>query len=930
MKNALGSLLHQIKLPVIAAGIIITVFSCNQPAVKYSSAGEAMEENPSARRKWERQMLADPATGEIPENIRARELAFSATLPVQQSHHKKDGEADWRSRGPWNLGGRTRAIAIDATNENILFAAGVSGGIWRSVNGGQSWNRVTKPNQLANITCIVQDTRKDKTHTWYAGTGELIGNSASGNSAFYLGDGILKSTDGGLNWQSLASTVSGKPQTLSKNFNLVSNIVINTAMDTGDVLFASTYGSVYRSDNGGEKWTEVRGSIGLNTPSVYTSVAMTSKGEVYATLSSDGTHKGIWRSTDGKTWTNITPAGFAAKYNRIEIGIDPSNENNVYFLGYTPNYGKRSVDFRGKEDWASFWIYTYISGDGNASGGKWEDRSQNLPDFGGYFGNFNTQTGYNMYVRVKPGSPNTIYLGSTNLWRSTDGFTSTKNTSWIGGYAINTSFPNYEMYPNQHPDQHNLIFYPSDPKKMIAACDGGVFRTDDNLASNVAWSSLNNGYLTSQFYTVAIDHATPLNDEILGGLQDNGTYFTRSGNLTTDWSMPGDGDGSFCAIADGRTDYYTSKQNGKTYHVKLDANGKTVKWGRVDPFGAKVSQFINPFTLDPNNQKRMYLVANHKIWKNDDVTQIPLHDKLDTVPVTTGWEMLQTQIDTTQEIASIAISRKTANRLYYGTVNGKLYRIDNASANSTMAKDITSTLFPRNAYLHNITIDPENADKVIAVFSNYNVQSIFYSTNGGTSWVAVSGNLEQFSNGTGNGPSCRWAAILPVKDKRAYFIATSTGLYSTDSLQGAKTIWTLQSPEGIGNTVCTMIDSRPSDGLVVVATHGNGAYSANINYTYQVTGLQEKQANKLSAKAVNIYPNPMRGQAKVSLQLEKPQNVTIDVIDEQGRLLANICNRNLEAGNNILELRNQHWRNGMYYLRISGTNNIVTKAFLIQ
>lgn len=238
--------------------------------------------------------------------------------------------------------------------------------------------------------------------------------------------------------------------------------------------------------------------------------------------------------------------------------------------------------------------------------------------------------------------------------------------------------------------------------------------------------------------------------------------------------------------------------------------------------------------------------------------------------------------------------------------------------------------FPRNAYINNITVDPDNADKIIAVFSNYNVQSIFYSTNGGTTWVTVSGNLEQFANGSGNGPSCRWAAILPVKDKHAYFIATSTGLYSTDTLQGTKTLWTLQSPEGIGNTVCTMIDSRPVDGLVVVGTHGNGAYSSYINHPYQITGLEENTSHNLSAKAVNIYPNPMREQAKISITLLHAQTVNIDVVDEQGRLLANICNRKLDAGNNIITLQNLNWRKGIYYLRIGTINNMVTKPFLVQ
>ncbi len=365
------------------------------------------------------------------------------------------------------------------------------------------------------------------------------------------------------------------------------------------------------------------------------------------------------------------------------------------------------------------------------------------------------------------------------------------------------------------------------------------------------------------------------------------------------------------------------------YRIILDEAGNAVKWGRIDPLGAKVSQFINPFVLDPNQQTRMYFPAGNHIWKNDDVTQIKMYDVRDTNKVSTGWQRLIAQTDTSQEIASIAVSVNPANRLYYGTTNGKLYRIDDAAEGKTMAKEITGTGFPKNAYLHNITIDPENADRVIAVFSNYNVQSIFYTTNGGSSWTAVSGNLEQFANGTGNGPSCRWAGILPVKDKRAYFIATSTGLYATDSLQGAKTVWTLQSPDGIGNTVCTMIDSRPSDGFVVVGTHGNGAFSTHVNYTYQVTGLKPS-AERIAAFNVNIYPNPMQVQANISVELKHAQQINIAVIDQQGRMLENIYNGNMQAGKNTVTLHNNGWPKGVYYLRISSKAGIVTKAFFVQ
>src|SRR6185312_12619968 len=101
-----------------------------------------------------------------------------------------------------------------------------------------------------------------------------------------------------------------------------------------------------------------------------------------------------------------------------------------------------------------------------------------------------------------------------------------------------------------------------------------------------------------------------------------------------------------------------------------------------------------------------------------------------------------------------------------------------------------------------IAIDPDDANKAILVFSNYAVISLYYTINGGTSWTNISSNLEQTANGGGNGPSCRWAAVMPVDKGHTYFVATSTGLYSTDTLTGNTTVWTHQSPDGIGYTVC--------------------------------------------------------------------------------------------------------------------------------
>jgi photosystem II stability/assembly factor-like uncharacterized protein len=100
-------------------------------------------------------------------------------------------------------------IVMDVNDPDILMTGGVSGGLWRSEDAGQSWSKITKPEDLHSVTCIVQDKRAGRNNIWYYSTGEVRGNSASGPGAFFTGDGVYKSTDNGLTWTNLASTNSG-------------------------------------------------------------------------------------------------------------------------------------------------------------------------------------------------------------------------------------------------------------------------------------------------------------------------------------------------------------------------------------------------------------------------------------------------------------------------------------------------------------------------------------------------------------------------------------------------------------------------------------------------------------------------------------------------------------------------------------------------
>jgi hypothetical protein len=125
-------------------------------------------------------------------------------------------------------------------------------------------------------------------------------------------------------------------------------------------------------------------------------------------------------------------------------------------------------------------------------------------------------------------------------------------------------------------------------------------------------------------------------------------------------------------------------------------------------------------------------------------------------------------------------------------------------------------------------VDPDDGDHALLVFSNYNTLSLFSTQDGGLSWVQVAGNLEEFPDGSGSGPSVRWAAIQRYGGAPTYFVGTSTGLYSAQTLDGSSTVWVQEGVSAIGRVVVDMIDVRKADGLVVAATHGRGVFSGTL------------------------------------------------------------------------------------------------------
>ncbi|MDP6339692.1 MAG: FlgD immunoglobulin-like domain containing protein [Candidatus Marinimicrobia bacterium] len=873
---------------------------------------ERKEGGPSERLKFEWLRLKSPYTNEIPDGIRLRSLKFAESLPkenglpvrLERSSSARQKELNWILRGPYNVGGRTRGVVIDKKDPNTLISGGVSGGIWRSEDGGTSWKKMTKKQQLHSISFITQDPRDGKNNIWYATTGELRGNSAGARGAPFRGDGIYKSIDNGYNWELISSTSTDTPEFLDNYLNYSWRIKVHPT--TGHV-FTASFGTIYKSEDEGATWTIILGG----GEDRYTDITMTSKGLMIAVLGNEEADGPIMRSTDGETWTNITPSNFTASFNRMVVDISESNDSVAYFIANT-------------SDSHIFWKYKYLSGDGSGTGGSWEDRSQNLPS------DYNSQDGYDIHVKVSPADENLVYYGGTNLYYSTDGVGSEGKNYKFGGYGTS----------NHHPDQHDVILFKDDAYKVLSASDGGLHLMNDHTAWDKKWTSLNNGYVTTQFYTIAIDPSGRYSNLVMGGTQDNGTQETTVADTAKAWNHVNGGDGAYCSVINNGQAYILSSQKGYTL-IKDYTNpfswsfgeGKynNYSWAYLYPPDfdrEEEALFINPLYSDPLNDHILYYAGDKYIYRNNDVY---LNQQNYEQPAGGGsyeskqWERL----DGTSAIGSISAFGGSINnpphRLYYGTSSGYIYRLDNAHKGDEaqlIKNDIRTS-----GYLSGISVDPYDGNKVIVCFSSYEVRSIYYSVDGGESWTDVSGNLEENVSGYGSGPSVRHVYVYPLKTGYKYFAATSTGLYSTDKLDGTNTTWMQEGTSTIGNIVVDMIAGRPSDGYIAIATHGNGIYSARFNQ--DVLAVNEP-AIPSSFSLEQNFPNPFNPSTQIPFTLDQAGWVTLKVFDIAGREVANLYHGEKQGGThhvtwNGKDASGNSMPSGMYIYRLESNGRVQSK-----
>ena len=863
------------------------------------------EDDADAQAEMEFMMLRDPMAGIIPRDIHRRELRFARALPVRSATSARIGPTQvasiqplvWTERGPNNVGGRTRVFAVDVSNPTTLLAGSVAGGIWRSTDQGASWSLRTAPGQIHSTSCIAQDKRIGKTATWYVGTGEIRGSTTNATrwGSLYLGDGIFKSTDSGQSWALLPSTVSGTPQ-VTDPFDYVIDVATNPANPVQDEVLAATFKGIYRSTDGGGSWTTA-----IPSDSGLIDVAVTPAGVMYASTRVANLQT-VWRSTNGTTWTDIRPVSFPTTANRIVIGLAPSNPLIAYFF-------VQGTSTAPQVNGHQLWKYTYVSGDGSGVGGVWENRGGNLPS------DLNTQAGYDQVIHVKPDDDQFIIIGGQNLYRSTNGFTSTAATTVIGGYSF---------YPagHHHPDLHAGGFDPATPAVYYSAGDGGISRAADITLPSMVWTSLDHGYNVTQFYSVAIAPDVGSN-VILAGAQDNGSQLGTAPGAS-DWVQAYGGDGTVVAVSPAAQDrLYTQYQGGQAQRQNWDGSNLT----DITPSGALNQMFVNPIALDPNNPLLLYYAGGNTgtssmIWRNDDAP---------VATTTFGWTALTaTNVGAgsgyARTISAIGLSKaNTPNVMYYGTVDGIVKKAVNIHTATPTVTDITPPGLnggtATGGFVRCVAVDPTDSNKALVAFGNYNFQSLWYTVDGGANWSDVEGNLAGAS-----GPSIRWATMFYFDGLLHVFLGTSIGVLSTNTLAGGSTVWAQEATNEIGNVIVGYMDYRDIDHTLAVATHGRGAFTTQF---LQATGIADGRPDPARNALLQSYPNPAQGEATIAYDLPREARVSLRVFDVTGREVAVLVNGPEGRGHHEARLAAGRLEPGAYYYALKAEGAIATRRLLV-
>ncbi|MBT8232966.1 MAG: T9SS type A sorting domain-containing protein [Bacteroidia bacterium] len=591
----------------------------------------------------------------------------------------------WQNKGPFNFDGRVTDLELHPENDNILYAGSASGGISKSVDGGEKWRPIF--DQSASLSIGDLSLYKNDPDIIYAGTGE---SNAGGGSLAYDGLGVYKTIDGGENWNQVGLT----------NVGSIGKVVIDP--NNSDVVFVAAMGAlfkntqergVYRTTDGGDSWENVL-MVSDSTGAIDLAMHPNNGNIIYAAMwerirrphnrQYGGATSGLYKSEDGgETWTELIN-GLPTESNdkgRIGIAISESHPNILYAY-----YMRANGQING----------IYKTEDGGTS---WVEKSkENI-----------TSTSYNWWfgkIFIDPKNPNKLFVTSLQMFASEDGA-----ESWT------------RIFNGTHVDQHAAVVGNNNNNLVFIGNDGGVYKSEDNGSDYNYMTGLGN----YQFYTCEFD---PINSSrIYGGAQDNGI-------LTTDgdpynWNKIFGGDGFRIIVDPSNNDLvYFEYQYGNMLRLSLsEGTPRSIISGLFGRFN-----WNTPIAMDPNNTNVLYTGAQNLFRTEDngdnwEAVSEPLNDPTNpTGNLTFG------------SLTTIDVSGHDSKVIYAGADDGSVWV---SKDYGTTYNSINDGLPKR--WITSIVHDPHFESGVYVTVSGFRFgesdAQVFYSDDFGENWNAIGSNL---------------------------------------------------------------------------------------------------------------------------------------------------------------------------------------------